>query len=50
MAKEGSSNKVAIESRNGLARVDVTKLHERGFILRFDDDRLSQVVLRGEDG
>ena len=45
VSEQRSTYEVVVQRRYCLPWVDVTELHERAFILRFDYDRLSQIVL-----
>ena len=45
VTEEGGTYEIVVEGRDGLAGIDVAKLHEGRFILRLDDDWLTQVEL-----
>ena len=50
MTKQRSADQVVIDGGYRLTGIDIAKLHERRFILRFNDDRLSQVKLEQSVG
>ena len=45
MTKQRSADQVVVDGGDRLTGIDITELHERRLVLRFDDDRLSQVRL-----
>lgn len=45
MSEQRCPEEVIVQSWDGLTRINVTEFHERRFILRFKDERHTQVEL-----
>ena len=46
MSEQWCPEQVIIQSWDGLTRINVAEFHERRFVLRFQDERYTQVELR----
>jgi hypothetical protein len=47
MTEQGCSDKIVVQRRNGLTRVNIAKFHERRLILGFQDKRNTEIILIG---
>lgn len=45
MSKQRRANKVAVESGDGLARIDITEFHKGRLVLRLENKRCTKVQL-----
>ena len=45
VSEQWCPEEVIVQSRDGLTRINISEFHERRFVLRFEDERYTQVEL-----